>query len=152
MCNIRNLLESKAIAIPSDCSSEAMSKLTEAIDLIDREIQSIKQVLQGGQSIPQLKLRISKLMERITVSNTEMYEQEQSSQSSQLSQGLSTPQSKTVGINVIQQDQEDFPSTPTLEQLGLSGPALSIVGGRRNGFDSSVSNSDNEFDNSFYQK
>lgn len=134
-----------------------MSKLTETIDLIDREIQSVKQVLQGGQSISQLKLRISKLIERTTAcnGNTDKSEQEQSSQLSQLSQssqlypGLSTPQSKTV---VVQHDHEDFPSTPTLEQLGLSGPALSIVGGRRLGFDSSVSNSDTEFDNSFYQK
>ena len=135
-----------------------MSKLTEAIDLIDREIQSIKQVLKGDDnSVSKLKLRVTKIMERKLGGNEDnisMTEQEQpSSQLSQSdvfsSQGLSTPQSKSSGANAL---NEDFPSSPTLEQLGLSGPALSIVGGRRLGFDSSVSNSDVEYDNSFYQK
>lgn len=77
---------------------------------------------------------------------------DQSSQSSVQSNQLSTPQSKAAGMSLLGNEDEDFPSTPTLEQLGLSGPALSIVGGRRLGFDSSASISDTEFDNSFYQK
>ena len=78
---------------------------------------------------------------------------EQSSQSSvqsnQLSNQLSTPQSKAAGMPLLGNEDEDFPSTPTLEQLGLSGPALSIVGEGVLVLITVHPFSDTEFDNSF---
>ena len=143
-------MESKRIEPHPESTSGTISKLTEAIDLINREIQSIKQVLQGNQSMLQIKTRFQNAIDRNNSGTEDIEMCEPSSQCESLSQGLSTPQSKSLGTPVVLGD--DFPSTPTLEQLGLSGPALSIVGGRRLGFDSSASISDAEFDTSFYQK
>ena len=116
---------------------EAMSKLAEAIDRVDQEMKLLKGALQSSEPISQLSLRIKSALERKgTPIETETSEK----------LSISTPLKSSSTANF-----EDFPSTPTLEQLGLSGPTLSIVG-RRAGFDSSASISDNEFDNSFYQK
>lgn len=149
----RNILESNSCEPQPEITKDSLFRLTEAIDLIDREIASIKQVLQGSLSVAQIKARFQNAMIAKT-SDVEMSEQSSQSslQSNQLSNQLSTPQSKAAGMPLLGNEDEDFPSTPTLEQLGLSGPALSIVGGRRLGFDSSASISDTEFDNSFYQK
>ncbi len=116
---------------------EAMSKLAEAIDRVDQEMKLLKGALQSSEPISQLSLRIKSALERKgTPIETETSEK----------LSISTPLKSSSTANF-----EDFPSTPTIEQLGLSGPTLSIVG-RRAGFDSSASISDNEFDNSFYQK
>lgn len=145
---LRNLLALSTDQIPHSVGkSETISKLSETISLIDTEIETIKQVLKGNQSVSQLKLRFSKLFER---GKGDKSSNEPDQESISMSECFSTPQSKS-SVNISQsQSEEDYPSTPTLEQLGLSGPTLSIVGGRRLGFDSSTSVSDNEFDNSFY--
>lgn len=119
---------------------EAMSKLAEAIDRVDQEMKLLKGALQSSETISQLSFRIKNALERNSSPSIETETSEKLS--------ISTPL-KNNAINNF--EVEDFPSTPTLEQLGLSGPTLSIVG-RRAGFDSSASISDGEFDNSFYQK
>ncbi len=114
--------------------SDSICKLSEAIGRVDQEIQLLKIAFQESESIFAFKIRIQCALQR-----KEMKE-------------IGIPLSSTpVKIAVIPEPFEDFPNSPTLEQLGLSGPTLSIVG-RRTGFDSSASVSDNEFDNSFYQK
>ena len=122
---------------------EAISKLAEAVERVDQEMKLLKSSLKSSETISQLKLRIQMALERkettVTIKSIE--------------NGilLSTPLKNTTLSNF---EVEDFPTTPTLEQLGLSGPTLSIVGrrggGGGGGFDSSLS--DGEFDNSFYQK
>lgn len=119
--------------------SESMSKLTDAIDRVDQEVKALKSALQGLESISALKSRIQAAFERkeenpVTTVEAPIVEH-------------STP----LKIPSVIEPFEDFPNSPTLEQLGLSGPTLSIVG-RRAGYDSSASMSDGEFDNSFYQK
>lgn len=114
---------------------EAISKLAEAIDRVDQEMKLLKSSLQSSESISNLKTRIQAAFER----------KEQTVDANLV---LSTPLKNTT----LNSFEEDFPTTPTLEELGLSGPTLSIVGRRVGGFDSSASLSDAEFDNSFYQK
>lgn len=118
---------------------EAISKLAEAVDRVDQEMKILKSSLQGSEPISHLKLKIQVALERkeaVTLKTIET------------GSLLSTPLKSTTLCNF---EVEDFPTTPTLEGLGLSGRTLSIVG-RRGGFDSSASLSDGEFDNSFYQK
>lgn len=127
---------------------EAISKLAEAVERVDQEMKLLKSSLKSSETISQLKLRIQMALERkettVTIKSIEN------------GTLLSTPLKNTTLSNF---EVEDFPTTPTLEQLGLSGPTLSIVGRRGGGgggvgggFDSSASLSDGEFDNSFYQK
>jgi hypothetical protein len=116
---------------------EAISKLAEAIDRVDQEMKILKSSLQSSEPISQLESRIKVALERkeepVLVDADAI---------------LATPLKNTT----LKSFEDDFPSTPTLEELGLSGPTLSIVGRRVGGFDSSASFSDIEFDNSFYQK
>ena len=121
---------------------EAISKLAEAVERVDQEMKLLKSSLKSSETISQLKLRIQTALERketVTIKSIEN------------GTLLSTPLKNTTLSNF---EVEDFPTTPTLEQLGLSGPTLSIVGrrggGGGGGFDSSLS--DGEFDNSYYQK
>lgn len=115
---------------------EAISKLAEAVDRVDQEMKLLKSSLQSSESISILKTRIQAAFER----------KEQIVDANLV---LSTPLKNTT----LNSFEEDFPTTLTLEELGLSGPTLSIVGRRGvGGFDSSASLSDAEFDNSFYQK
>ena len=121
-----------------NASTEAISKLAEAVDRVDQEMKLLKNSLQSSESISQLKTRIQVALER---------KEPKILNENEIDEQLSTPL-KNISTNNF--EVEDFPSTPTLEQLGLSDPTLSIVG-RRTGFDSSASISDGEFDN-FYQK
>ena len=115
---------------------EAITKLTEAIDRVDQEMSMLKNSLMQSETISHLSSRIQAVFDRsrsvVTDANVI----------------LSTPL-KNTNLNNF---EDEFPSTPTLEELGLSGPTLSIVGRRIGGFDSSASFSDAEFENSFYQK
>ena len=116
-----------------------MSKLAESVDRINREMGQLKDALQLNDSISNMRQRIRTALQ---------IEGASASTSSSVPVSCSTPiKSSQSSVDSL----EDFPNSPTLEQLGLSGPTLSIVG-RRTGFDSSASVSDTEFDNSFYQK
>lgn len=114
-----------------------MSKLVEAVDRVDQEIKSLKSLLEGNECISSLRNRIQLTFERKEVEIKE------------INNKCTTPTKISPRNSIVA--IEDFPNSPTLEELGLSGHTLSIVG-RRTGFDSSASISDGEFDNSFYQK
>lgn len=122
------------IPLQDSVQSDSVSKLTEAIDRVDQEIKSLKKKFQETESISSLRSRIQAAFKREEI----------------MDKVVEIPVSTPLKI-VVAEPFEDFPNSPTLEQLGLSGPTLSIVG-KRTGFDSSASMSDGEFDNSFYQK
>lgn len=131
----RDLIANSVPVQSAQVQSDSICKLSEAIGRVDQEIQSLKRAFQESESISALRTRIQCALQREEVKEIEI--------------PLSSTPIKIV--TAILEPFEDFPNSPTLEQLGLSGPTLSIVG-RRTGFDSSASVSDNEFDNSFYQK
>lgn len=126
-------------------------KLTEAIDRVEREVQNFKgSIFSGGLKCSDFKDRLQKILDTATVSS----EMESSSLI-----GLSSPISRKTESendnNTMIIGEEEYPTTPTLDQLGLSGRTLSIVGRLGcvgSSFDSgSTTVSDGEFETSFYQ-
>lgn len=132
-----------------------MIKLSEAVERVEHEINILKESLKGSFSVNLLKDRLQSVFERketesVISTDNDDNEQENNSLSLSLSlENVSTPNGKKNSTNNF---EFEFVTTPTLEQLGLSGPTLSIVGAKRLGFESSASISDGEFDDSFYKK
>ena len=122
-----------------DCvseTSESLTRLSEAVDRVEQEIKLLRGAIQTCDSISLLNSKLQAALNR----------REIPFESCKIT--TCTPVKEKA---ILPYTEEEFPTTPTLEQLGLSGPTLSIVG-RRACVDSSTSISDNEFDNSFYQK
>lgn len=114
-----------------------MTKLSEAVDRVEQEVRLLRGAINSFDS----SSSVSAINDRLEAAlNRKLTPQPL----------LPDPSTPTREISTCT-FEEEFPTTPTLEQLGLSGPTLSIVG-RRVGYDSSTSLSDAEFDTSFYQK
>lgn len=131
-------------------TKEDMIKLSEAVERVEQEINFLKENLKSDTCLNLLKDRLERIFktESVILHSIDDNEQENNLQSLSLSiENVSTPNGKIISNNNF-----EFVTTPTLEQLGLSGPTLSIVGAKRTGFESSASMSDGEFDDSFYKK
>ena len=133
-------------------TKEDMIKLSGAVERVEQEINFLKENLKSKTSLNLLKDRLERIFKTETsiLHSIDADEQEKNSLSVTLSiENVSTPNSKVISNNNF---EFEFVTTPTLEQLGLSGPTLSIVGAKRTGFESSASMSDGEFDDLFYKK
>lgn len=129
--------------VGTDCA-DAMARLTEAVGRIDGEVKQLKLAIDSAPPVSYLVSALETILSSSTPSAPMSAESEVS-----LSQTPETPSSAKSRISGNAEDYA-YPSTPTLDSLGLSGRTMALVGGTRDGESaSSYSVSDMEYETSF---
>lgn len=121
-----------------------MNKLNEAVSRLEVEIKSLGASITGATtSAASLDNKLFEILER---KPRQEISAEPVTPPKQIDvAGPTTPEQQS---NDMDCDFEEYPATPTLAQIGLSGKTMALVG---RGVEIS-SYSDSEYDTSFYQK
>lgn len=131
----------------ADCN-EAVVKLHEAMSRVDQEVRALRANMTNNISAAALESKFYEILARKNRSDSPAVPSP-STPVKQLEVEMkvsTTPEDlKRMEVDFI-----DYPSTPTLDQIGLSGKAMALVGRGQDAFSNSVS--DSEYDNSFFQK
>lgn len=129
--------------VSQECK-DAMDKLHEAVSRLEVEIKSLGASITGATtSAASLDNKLFEILERKPRQETSA---EPVTPPKQIDvSGPTTPEQQS---NDMDCDFEEYPATPTLAQIGLSGKTMALVG---RGVEIS-SYSDSEYDTSFYQK
>lgn len=122
-----------------------MSKLSEAVGRLAGEIKSLRANITGATS--SAAALDNKLMEILSRRAHQDAIVEPTTPPKQIVD-VAAPTTPEPQSNNMDCDFEEYPTTPTLAQIGLSGKAMALVG---RGAEIS-SYSDSEYDTSFYQK
>jgi hypothetical protein len=123
-------------------------KLHEAMSRLDQEIRTLRANMNNNISASAIESKFYEILARKNRSDSlvvplpstpvKLLGEEETSSTTPM-------EAKKMEIDFI-----EYPSTPTLDQIGLSGKAMALVGRGQEAFSNSVS--DSEYDNSFFQK
>lgn len=122
-----------------------MAKLNEAVGRLEGEIKSLRANITGTTT--SAAALDNKLLEILSRRVHQDAVAEQTTPPKQIVD-IAVPTTPEPQSNSINCDFEEYPATPTLAQIGLSGKTMALVG---RGAEIS-SYSDSEYDTSFYQK
>ncbi len=125
---------------------EAVLKLHEAMSRVDREIRALRANINNNISASALESKLYEILARKNRSDNHLPNQPSTPLKSAVEPVSRTPEE----VKKMEVDFIEYPSTPTLDQIGLSGKAMALVGRGAEAFSNSVS--DSEYENSFFQK
>lgn len=147
--NDKLTIERELQSVKAPGCQETVMKLRDSMSRVDQEIKSLRANMSSNISAVALESKFYEILARKDRSEAEaVVTPEPSTPVKQVAQAAvdKTPEC----MKKMDFDFTEYPSTPTLDQIGLSGKAMAVVGRGQDAFSTSVS--DSEYDNSFFQK
>lgn len=126
---------------------EAVLKLHDAMSRVDQEVKALRANMSNNISAVALESKFYEILARKNRSESMIVPHPSTpvKQYDAVVTAKTPEEAKKMDVDFV-----EYPSTPTLDQIGLSGRAMALVGRGQDDYSNSVS--DSEFDASFFQK